>query len=59
MLAFNQAPSSWRRLIIILATATTMAVMGVSSASSCAQSRGSRTDRVLASLKNCRSVFYD
>ena len=34
MLAFNQAHSSWRRLIIILATATTMAVMGVSSASS-------------------------
>ena len=34
MLAFNQAPSSWRRLIIILATATTVAVMGVSSASS-------------------------
>ena len=34
MLAFNQAHSSWRRLIIILATATAMAVMAVSSASS-------------------------
>jgi predicted transglutaminase-like cysteine proteinase len=34
MLAFNQAHSSWRRLIIILATATAVAVMAVSSASS-------------------------